>query len=52
MREQVQRFAVLMERRLRANDDKPGWQDDHPQELANFAMMIADVCGALPEVPS
>lgn len=80
VRAEVARFAALMERELRANDHKGGWQADSPvslvcrlkdetQELvraiagegnvaaeaadvANFAMMIADVCGALPDGPA
>jgi len=85
-RPEVRAFAALMEAKLRANDHKPGWKGDHPEDLlarlheeadeirrswdhwrgtawpreqlapiigrecadvANFAMMIADVCGAL-----
>lgn len=77
LRPEVQRFAELMELRLRANDHKPGWKQDilpalfrrlqqeaaeldgaidfgtadeiarEAADVANFAMMIADVCGAL-----
>jgi NTP pyrophosphatase (non-canonical NTP hydrolase) len=88
-RPEVRAFADLMEEKLRANDHKPGWKSDHPEDLlwrlrqeteelakelaagsrtsfcawtartgseavdvANFAMMIADVCGALaPPLP-
>jgi NTP pyrophosphatase (non-canonical NTP hydrolase) len=83
-RPEVQRFAVLMERKLRDNDHKAGWHGDAAVELlarlveesgelasflvnhrglpmsawrqrvaaeaadvANFAMMIADVTGGL-----
>lgn len=83
-RPEVRAFADLMERQLRANDHKPGWDHDVAEDLllrlrqetqelaeaiapgsrtttkawrqqvgteaadvANFAMMIADVCGAL-----
>ncbi len=86
LRSEVNRFAKLMERKLRANDHKGGWErettaylsrrlgqelkelrgavarlngstDPTPEQVAtvgkeaadvaNFAMMIADVCGAL-----
>lgn len=85
-RPEVRAFADLMEAKLSENDHKPGWKEDHPEDLlsrlyeeadeirrswdhwrgtawpreqlgpvigrecadvANFAMMIADVCGAL-----
>ena len=102
MRDEVKRFAEVMERELAANDDKGGWSGcslswllsemtNHKRELqtnafqlqanetdtvmgshgnpaadqallkrilddaadvANFAMMIADVCGALGVVNS
>lgn len=75
LRPEVREFALAMERRLRANDHKPGWKDADPDwlylrlleqkkqleqalrwqqkplltvaatDLANFAMMIADVAG-------
>lgn len=87
LRPEVAEFAQAMERKLRANDHRPGWGNDHPQALlarmkdeagelegaayrcwvsglrgaevedlaqevlyeaadvANFAMMVADVCG-------
>lgn len=80
LRDEVFAFAQAMEEQLRANDHKPGWKDDDPDDLiaritdetveltdvvnrrfprkglilneaadvANFAMMVADVCGALP----
>ncbi len=79
----VQRFAIAMEEKLRANDHKGGWEEEPPADLyehlqeeveelgeaigygitgqcddrklilaeaadvANMAMMVADVCGAL-----
>ena len=95
-RQEVQAFAILMEKKLRENDHKSGWKENHPIDLivrlreeteeifafgislrsaqlrhnecrwapqqkssqadeigkecadvGNFAMMIADVCGAL-----
>lgn len=82
-RREVRDFAELMERKLRANDHKPGWKKDSAAELykrlveesaelrleigmqgssadreslgneaadvANFAMMIADVSGVFGE---
>lgn len=80
LRPEVAAFAQLMERELRVNDHKGGWQYEDPlclldrlreesrelkcavggaitpdpdsvgseaADVANFAMMIADVCGAL-----
>lgn len=88
LRPVVQRFAEVMEAKLRENDHKGGWEEDSPSDLfarlmeesnelersfepvagcvpvvhdaalaskvareaadvANFAMMIADVCGGL-----
>jgi hypothetical protein len=87
LRPAVAAFAQLMERQLRANDHKGGWEYEHPNDLhsrlleeaeelkvaiynrqrtkkyeraesaecvgleaadvANFAMMIADISGAL-----
>lgn len=81
VRPEVAAFALLMEARLRANDDKPGWKEgdafqlmeriheeafeldgairesfypggknrtgEEAADVANFAMMIADLCGAL-----
>lgn len=89
LRPEVLAFAQAMEAQLRANDHKPGWRNDKPENLfvrlteeaseldheiaqkyvretlfdpaevlkeaadvANFAMMIADVCGALRPTPS
>ncbi len=79
-RPEVRAFADAMERRLRANDWKGGWQNenvwhllgrlrgetyelegtlptvsrptgpgvlDEAADVANFALMIADVCGGL-----
>lgn len=37
LRPQVLRFALLMERELRANDGKPGWRDDEPGALLERA---------------
>lgn len=76
LRKEVRLFAEAMERRLQANDHKPGWKDDTPDALldrvddellelhmavatgkgailleaadvANFLMMVVDVCGEL-----
>jgi len=85
LRPQVAAFAQAMERKLRANDHKGGWDDEDPEwlmdrlkeevaeleaaittrdggplsgraqrrtrseasDVANFAMMISDVCGGL-----
>lgn len=86
VRSPVQRFALLMERALQANDHKGGWDEESAEwllsrlreeaeelaavtpsaahsniscdaervgreaaDVANFAMMIADVCGGLPD---
>lgn len=85
-RDEVLKFALLMERELRANEHKGGWKNDHADALAdrvveeagelrdvamlaechnpvpadirakvaeeaadvaNMAMMVADVCGCL-----
>jgi NTP pyrophosphatase (non-canonical NTP hydrolase) len=35
MRPEVREFARLMEEKLRANDHKPGWRQDDPEELVN-----------------
>jgi hypothetical protein len=78
LRPEVLAFALSMERKLRENDHKGGWQADHPlalmrrlkqeveeldqamfngngqkilnegADVANFAMMIADLYHALP----
>ena len=76
LRKEVRLFAEAMERRLQANDHKPGWKGEAPDALldrvddellelhmavaagrgailleaadvANFLMMVADVCGEL-----
>lgn len=94
LRPEVHAFAQAMERKLRANDHKPGWKQDDPgalmdrveeeaielrcaasawrisglrrttiaehvleeaADVANMAMMVADVCGGLainPPAPS
>jgi len=33
VRSEVQKFAIEMERRLKANDHKPGWKNDDPEDL-------------------
>lgn len=35
LRPEVQRFAEAMETQLRANDHKPGWQQDDPLDLCD-----------------
>lgn len=35
LRPEVQAFAELMEMKLRKNDHKPGWLNDHPKALFN-----------------
>lgn len=86
LRPEVVAFAQAMERKLRANDHKGGWEDEDPEwlmdrlkeevaeldraittrdggplsgramkrvireasDVANFAMMLAQVCGGMP----
>lgn len=51
VRPEVAAFAALMEQRLRENDHKPGWQDDHPQGLSDLCTIkagkLADCVGRL-----
>ena len=41
VRPEVAAFALRMEARLRDNDHKPGWKDDHPQGLTDQSMRHA-----------
>lgn len=51
MREEVTKFAEIMERKLQANDHKPGWKEDpHKALLARMCDEMVEVLESF-EVP-